>query len=126
MKAVRKHTECKRVLLYIERWLTAPLQKADGTLEPRTKGTPQGSVISSLLSNLYLHYCFDEWMIRNSHGCKFERYADDIIIHCRSAKQTIAVKLAVRKRLWECGLEMDPDKTSIVYCKDRRGGSKGL
>lgn len=118
MKAVRKHTECKWVLLYIERWLTAPLQKADGTLEPRTKGTPQGSVISPLLSNLYLHYCFDEWMSRNSYGCKFERYADDIIIHCRSAKQAIAVKLAVRKRLWECGLEMHPDKTSIVYCKD--------
>lgn len=118
MKAVRKHTQCRWVLLYIERWLVAPLQKADGTLAVRTKGTPQGAVISPLLANLYLHYCFDEWMRRHSYGCKFERYADDIIVHCRSAKQAIAVKLALRQRLRECGLEMHPEKTKLVYCKD--------
>lgn len=118
MKAVRRHTQCRWVLLYIERWLVAPLRKADGTVEARTKGTPQGAVISPLLANLYLHYCFDEWMRRYSYGCKFERYADDIIVHCKSAKQAIAVKLALRQRLRECGLEMHPEKTKLVYCKD--------
>lgn len=118
MKAVRKHTDSKWVLLYIERWLTAPVQQTDGTLVSTTKGTPQGSVVSPLLANLYLHYCLDEWLEKYSYGCKFERYADDIIIHCRTAKQAIAVKLAVRSRLKECGLEMHPEKTKLVYCKD--------
>lgn len=118
MKAVRKHTDNRWVLLYIERWLTAPLEHSDGTITARAKGTPQGSVISPLLANLYLHYCLDQWLAIKSFGCKFERYADDIIIHCRTEKQAIAVKLAVKARLKRCGLEMHKEKTKLVYCKD--------
>ncbi|MFC1592189.1 group II intron reverse transcriptase/maturase [Thermodesulfobacteriota bacterium] len=118
MRAVRKHTDCKWVLLYIERWLKAPTQAADGTLVNRDKGTPQGSVISPLLANLFLHYAFDEWMSRNYPEIPFERYADDIVVHCRSRKQAEKIKSKVEKRLLQCKLELHPEKTKIVYCKD--------
>jgi len=118
MRAVRKHTDSKWLLLYIERWLKAPVQIADGTLVNREKGSPQGSVISPLLANLFLHYSFDEWMRRNFETIPFERYADDIVVHCRSEKQAKWIKTVIEKRLKECRLELHPDKTKIAYCKD--------
>jgi len=87
LKAVRKHTDCGWVLLYIERWLKAPVQVEDGTLEPREKGSPQGSVVSPLLSNLFLHYAFDRWMVKNHPDVPFERFADDVLCHCGSEQQ---------------------------------------
>ena len=118
MRAVRKHTDSKWLLLYIERWLRAPVQIADGTHVNRKKGSPQGSVISPLLANLFLHYVFDEWMRRNFETIPFERYADDIVVHCRSEKQAKWIKTVIDKRLKECRLELHPDKTKIAYCKD--------
>jgi RNA-directed DNA polymerase len=123
MRAVRKHTDCKWLLLYITRWLKAPIQLEDGSLVSREKGSPQGSVISPLLANLFLHYAFDEWMKRNYSATPFERYADDIIVHCRSEKQARFIKTIIEKRLLQCKLELHPEKTKVVYCKDdqRRG-----
>lgn len=118
MKAVRKHTSCKWILLYIERWLSVPLQQADGHLVARSKGTPQGAVISPLLANLFLHYCMDEWLRIKFPSCQFERYADDCVIHCASEQQAMQLKEALKERLKACGLEMHPEKTKIVYCKD--------
>ena len=118
MKAVRKHSQCRWVLLYIERWLVAPVQNAQGVISPREKGTPQGSVISPLLANLFLHYCTDEWMRINYPNCPFERYADDSVIHLRNEEEANSLKEALGKRMEECGLSLHPDKTRIVYCKD--------
>jgi group II intron reverse transcriptase/maturase len=124
MRAVRKHTKCKWLLLYIERWLKAPNQLGDGSLVSRNKGTPQGSVISPLLSNLFLHYAYDEWMRRNNVNIPFERYADDIIVHCRSEKQARWIKSEIEKRLSQCRLELHPEKTKIVYCKSGKRNNK--
>lgn len=123
MSAVRKHTDCRWVLLYIERWLKAPVQLADGTLVTPERGTPQGSVISPLLANLFLHYVFDVWMHRHYPHIPFERYADDGICHCRTEAEAQALKVALERRFAECALELHPQKTKIVYCKDddRRG-----
>lgn len=123
MRAVRKHTDCPWILLYVERWLTVPAQLPDGTLVPRDKGTPQGGVVSPLLANLFLHYAFDEWMRRNCPHVPFERYADDAVAHCRSERQARWLKDSLTRRMAECGLELHPEKTRIVYCKDddRRG-----
>ena len=118
MKAVRKHTECRWVVLYIERWLTAPVQLPDGTLQARDKGTPQGGVASPLLANLFLHYAFDAWMERKFPTIGFERYADDVVIHCKSLAQVTMLREALKRRLAVCKLEMSPSKTKIVYCKD--------
>jgi RNA-directed DNA polymerase len=118
MRAVRKHTDSKWLLLYIERWLIAPVQVADGTLVSREKGSPQGSVISPLLANLFLHYAFDEWMRRNYGNIPFERYADDIVVHCRNEDQARRIKTVIEERLNQCRLELHPEKTKIVYCKD--------
>jgi len=118
MKAVRKHTDNPWVLLYIERWLVAPLQRADGSQESRTCGTPQGSVISPVLANLFLHYAFDLWMSRQHADQPFERYADDAVVHCRSHAAAEALKADLARRLAECGLELHPTKTRIVYCQD--------
>jgi len=117
-KALCRHTDCKWVLLYIDRWLKAPVQKQDGVLEARTKGSPQGSVISPLLANLFLHYAFDEWMRRNYPSNPFARYADDSVVHCRTEKEAIELQGAIVKRMKDCGLEVHPGKTKIVYCKD--------
>ena len=117
MRAVCKHTDSKWLLLYIERWLKAPMQADDGTLINRDKGTPQGGVISPLLANLFLHYAFDEWMRRNHGYIPFERYADDILVHCKSELQAKWIKTAIEKRLSQCDLELHPEKTKIVYCK---------
>ncbi len=123
MRAVRKHTDCRWVLLYIERWLKAPVQMPDGTLVHTERGTPQGGVISPLLANLVLHYAFDAWMQRTHPRIPFERYADDIICHCESEAQADALRQLLQARLAECKLELHPEKTKIVYCKDanRRG-----
>jgi RNA-directed DNA polymerase len=123
LRAVRKHTNCAWVLLYIERWLKAPVQLEDGTLEPREKGSPQGSVISPLLANLFLHWAFDRWMVRHHPEMPFERFADDILCHCDTERQARILRGELEKRFAECGLELHPDKTRIVYCKDddRRG-----
>jgi RNA-directed DNA polymerase len=123
MRAVRKHTQCKWILLYIQRWLEAPIQQTDGTLVYRDIGIPQGSVVSPILANLFLHYAFDQWMARNYPTIPFERYADDAIVHCKSAAQARMIKRAIEKRIGECGMELHPEKTKIVYCKDddRRG-----
>jgi len=117
MRAVRKHTDCKWLLLYIERWLKAPVQLKDGTLVSRDKGSPQGSVISPLLANLFLHYAFDEWMRRNHKDIPFERYADDILVHCKSKEQAWWIKAVIETRLSHCRLELNAEKTKIVYCK---------
>lgn len=123
LKAVRKHMECKWTRLYIERWLKAPMQMADGTLVERTKGTPQGGVVSPVLANLFLHYTFDVWMGRTYPGVLWCRYADDGLIHCKTEKEAQAIKAALTARFAECCLELHPDKTRIVYCKD--GSRKG-
>lgn len=123
MRAVRTHTDCKWILLYIERWLKVPFQKEDGTLVERIKGTPQGGVISPLLANLFLHYAFDKWMERNYPQHPFCRYADDAVAHCRTDSEARSLKEALDVRFRECNLELHPKKTRIVYCKDddRRG-----
>lgn len=118
MRAVRHHTDVPWILLYVERWLRATVQHTDGRLEERTKGSPQGSVISPLLSNLFMHYAFDEWLRRNFPGVQFARYADDAVVHARSLSEAQRLLDAIRQRLAECGLELHPEKTKIVYCKD--------
>lgn len=118
MRAVRRYTTCHWVLLYVERWLKAPLHKEDGTLEVRRSGTPQGGVISPLLANIFLHLAFDTWMVENHANVPFERYADDIVMHCRTKAQAEAVQRAVVQRLARCRLEAHPGKTKIVYCRD--------
>jgi len=117
-RAVRKHAKEKWMVLYIERWLTAPMQEEDGQLVARDKGTPQGGVVSPLLANLFLHYAFDRWMRRNYPQLRFERYADDVIVHCRTEKQAQEVRVAIARRMQECRLELHPEKTKLVYCKD--------
>jgi group II intron reverse transcriptase/maturase len=117
-RAVAHHTDVPWVRLYISRWLRAPVQMPDGALEPRTRGTPQGGVISPLLANLFLHYAFDVWMRRTFPACPFERYADDGVVHCRSKAEAQAVVVAIRGRFAQCHLELHPTKTRIVYCQD--------
>lgn len=118
MKALRHHCDCRWVLLYIERWLKAPLRQQDGSLVARHKGTPQGAVVSPLLANLFLHYTFDAWIRRAIPGIPFCRYADDGLLHCRSRYQAQYVMRCISERFRQCGLEIHPDKSSIVYCKD--------
>ncbi len=116
MRAVKKHTDSEWILLYVERWLKAPIQ--------RDRGTPQGSVISPLLANLFMHHAFDKWMQENHPYAPFERYADDAVVHCKSEQQAKYVLTAIAKRLTQCKLELHPEKTRIVYCKDgKRKGS---
>jgi len=119
-RAVARHTTLPWVRLYVARWLRAPVQRPDGTQERRDKGTPQGGVISPLLANLFLHYALDCWLQRHYPIVPFERYADDMIVHCRSESEAQRVLVAIRERLAACGLELHPTKTRIVYCKDGR------
>lgn len=121
LKAVEKHTQSKWILMYIDRWLKASAEKSDGTIIKRVKGTPQGGVISPLISNLFMHYAFDKWMERKQPGNLFERYADDIVIHCNTEKEALILLEKIRERLQECKLELHPEKTKIVHCK---GGNK--
>ncbi len=120
LHAVKKHTTSKWMLLYIERWLRAPAQLEDGSLIEREKGTPQGGVISPLLANIFLHHAFDEWMKLDHPSIRFARYADDIAVHCRSRAQAQFMLRAIKRRLARCKLQLHPDKTKIVYCKDDR------
>jgi RNA-directed DNA polymerase len=122
-KAVEAVCTTPWVLLYVKRWLAAPLQQADGTLVERKMGTPQGSAVSPILANLFMHYAFDSWMVRNHPECPFERFADDVVVHCVSRRQAEAVLADIAKRMAEVGLSLHPEKTRIVYCKDgkRRG-----
>jgi RNA-directed DNA polymerase len=120
LKAVAHHISPGQrwILLYVERWLKAPLQRQDGTLVARDRGTPQGSAISPLIANLFMHYAFDAWMAREFPRVRFERYCDDAVVHCASQQQARAVRDAIAGRLAEVGLELHPQKTKIVYCKD--------
>ena len=117
MRAVKRHVTDRWLLLYIERWLKAPVCLPDGSTQITVKGTPQGGVISPLLANLFLHYAFDQWVERQWPGMQFERYADDIVCHCASEKQALALKRSLTKRFAEVGLTLHPEKTKIVYCK---------
>jgi len=123
VKAVEAHTEDAWVVLYVKRWLAAPLQRADGTLQPRDRGTPQGSAVSPVLANLFMHYAFDLWLTRTFPAVAFERYADDAVIHCVSQRQAEEVLAALHERMAEVGLQLHAEKTKVVYCKDgkRRG-----
>lgn len=124
LRAVSKHTDLRWVLLYVQRWLKAPLQREGGILVARDRGTPQGSAISPLLANLFLHYAFDMWLRREFPSVSFERYADDAVVHCVSEAQARYVLAAIARRMTQVGLELHPDKTRVVYCKDgRRSGS---
>jgi len=118
MRALRKHTTNPWILLYVQRWLEAPLQREDGSQQERVKGTPQGGVVSPLLANLFMHYAFDEWLRRHHPNIQFARYADDAIVHVKTLKQARFILKRIRKRLRQCGLELHPEKTRIVYCKD--------
>jgi RNA-directed DNA polymerase len=118
LRAVRKHCRTPWVLLYIERWLKAPMETENGELVARARGTPQGGVVSPLLANLFLHYALDAWMRREMRSVRFCRYADDGVIHCKSEAQAQLVLRRLGKRLRECGLELHPEKTRIVYCQD--------
>lgn len=123
VKAVRAHTDVYWVLLYVQRWLAAPVQLPDGTLAERDRGTPQGAPISPVLANLFLHYAFDRWMAERFPTIEFERYADDIVVHCVTESQAQMIRRVLGNRMAEVGLRLHPAKTRIVYCKDgkRRG-----
>jgi RNA-directed DNA polymerase len=118
LRAVRKHCSTPWVLLYIERWLRAPMETKEGEQVARERGTPQGGVVSPLLANLFLHYTLDAWMRREMRSVRFCRYADDGVIHCKSEVQARLVLRKLGVRLRECGLELHPEKTRIVYCQD--------
>lgn len=118
VKAVAAHTDAPWVLLYIKRWLVAPLQQPDGSLLQRDQGTPQGSAVSPVLANLFLHYALDAWMQRTYPRVPFERYADDAVVHCVSERQARHVLAAIAERMEQVGLRLHPAKTKIVYCKD--------
>lgn len=116
MDLLKQHTQDKWVLLYIERWLKAGVEQSDGSIATRMKGTPQGGVISPLLANIYLHHCFDTWMKKENFYTPFERYADDIVIHCNSHEIARQVLERLKERMAKYGLELHPEKTKIVYC----------
>lgn len=118
MKAVRTHIKDRWVLLYVERWLKAPFEAADGNVVFREKGTPQGGVISPLLMNLFMHYAFDRWMQKTRPQCPFARYADDAVVHCRSQAEAERLLTAIGERLAQCKLTMHPAKSKVVYCKN--------
>jgi group II intron reverse transcriptase/maturase len=120
VKAVQANTDLPWVLLYVKRWLQAPVQQADGTTLMRDRGTPQGSSVSPVLANLFLHYAFDTWMARQFPGVQFERYVDDAVVHCVSERQARMVLAAISARMEQVGLRLHPDKTRIVYCQDER------
>lgn len=118
MKAVRKHTDNPWIILYIERWLKASMQMPDGTLIERHKGTPQGGVVSPVLSNLFLHYVFDVWMGKYNKDMPWCRYADDGLVHCKTEQEAQVLLTALKQRFTDCGLELHPEKTKIIYCRD--------
>ncbi|WP_143688722.1 group II intron reverse transcriptase/maturase [Wolbachia endosymbiont of Laodelphax striatellus] len=118
MQAIKKHTDCKWVILYVERWMKAPIQQADGSKVVRDKGVPQGGSVSPIISNIFMHHVFDIWMKKNYPTVPFERYVDDAIVHCRTKRQAEFMKVMIEERLAKCKLRLHPEKTQIVYCKD--------
>jgi RNA-directed DNA polymerase len=126
MKAVKWHKPEDWIVLYLKRWLKAPMQNGED-IQKRDRGTPQGGVVSPLLANLYLHYAFDKWMTRKYPNVPFERYADDIVIHCDTKEEAERVRTAIDNRLKECKLTVHPEKTKTVFCRRsrRRGSHKG-
>jgi RNA-directed DNA polymerase len=120
MQLVRHHTQEKFVLLYVERWLKAGVEQEDGSIVGRVKGTPQGGVISPLLANIYLHHAFDKWMDKENPQCPFERYADDIVIHCSTKAEAEQILERLKKRMSIAELTLHPEKTKIVYCKNSK------
>ena len=124
MKALRHHTTCKWTLLYVERWLQAPMRLENGELIGRSQGTPQGGVVSPLLAYLFMHYCFDRWVTTNHPSVEWCRYADDGLLHCRSKQEAERLLVNLRERMDRCGLELHPSKTKIVYCRDSRRKAK--
>lgn len=118
MRAIGRFTTCRWILLYIERWLKAPAQMPDGTLVERTRGTPQGGVVSPLIANIFLHLAFDDWMRTTHPHAPFERYADDVVVHCETEERAQDIKRSIEARLKICKLELHPEKTKIVFCKD--------
>ena len=120
LQLLQEHTQENWVMLYVERWLKAGVEQADGSIAMRTKGTPQGGVISPLLANIYLHHGFDKWMDEHHPQNPFERYADDIVIHCKSKEEAEDLLEKLKVRMQEYALELHPEKTKIVYCKNYR------
>jgi RNA-directed DNA polymerase len=124
VKAVEANTDQRWVVLYVKRWLVAPLQLPDGTLQQRDRGTPQGSAVSPVLANIFMHYAFDMFLAREFPTVEFERYADDAVVHCVTERQARQVWAVLSQRMEDVGLRLHPDKTKLVYCKDsRRRGS---
>jgi len=125
MLAVEKHVPENWVKLYIKRWLEAPVFTVSGELiQKQGKGTPQGGVISPLLANLFLHYAFDKWLEKTDRSVQFSRYADDIIIHCKSKVHAELILKLVHQRMESVSLELHPKKTKLVYCRDYRRKGK--
>lgn len=124
MKALHRHCNCKWILLYIERWLKTPQQDSNGDIIKRSKGTPQGGVVSPILANLFLHYAFDTWIRKEMPTVPFCRYADDGLLHCRSKRQAEYVLNRIKRRFQDCGLAIHPDKSGIIYCKDKNRTEK--
>ena len=118
VKAVEAHADVPWVVLYVKRWLSAPLALPDGTLRQRDRGTPQGSAVSPVLANLFMHYAFDAWMVREYPNMRFERYADDVVVHCVTERQARTLVAAIGDRMEQVGLRLHPDKTKVVYCQD--------
>ena len=123
LKALHHHCDEAWILLYVRRWLTAPMQGRDGSQNSRSIGTPQGGPLSPVLANLFLHYALDHWLATRHPDIPFCRYADDGILHCRSEAEANGLREQLDARLRDCGLELHPEKTRVVYCKDskRRG-----
>ena len=121
LKAVRHYSQEKHILLYVERWLKAPVELADGTIkQPEGKGTPQGGVISPVLANIFMDIVFDKWMTKENPTTEFERYADDIVIHCRNIKEALRLLEKIKQRLSDCKLELNQEKSKIVYCRSNQ------
>ena len=118
LKALKHYTDKKHILLYVKRWLDAPVKLLDGTIKhPNGKGTPQGGVISPVLANIFLDIVFDKWMEKKYEKIKFERYADDVVVHCQDIKQALRLLEAITQRLKDCKLELNKEKSKIVYCR---------
>jgi len=126
LRAVQAHVDLPWVILYVKRWLAAPIQMPDGTVAGRDRGTPQGSSVSPVLANLFMHYAFDMWLSREFPGCPFERFADDAVVHCRTQQQARKVLAALHARMEQVGLRLHPDKTRIVFVSANAGGGRGF